>query len=63
MIHFLRTLFRPAPVVVNTYKTKRTDLEKERIKTHLKLATEMGKPDPLRIPDFEFEAVKFGEAA
>jgi hypothetical protein len=56
-MHFLRALFRPAPVVVQTYKTRRTDLEAKRFDLHLRLAAETGKPFPLRLHYLEREIV------
>ena len=65
MIPFLRSFFRPArPVhvhVLNTYKTKRTDLEQKRAVTHLKLAAELNRPFPLRERPREDELVRAAE--
>lgn len=38
--------WRSAPVVVNTFKTKKTDLERLQDEKHRQLAAELGKPWP-----------------
>lgn len=50
MTRLLRLITRAfrRPVVVNTYKVKKTDLRKKYVETTAQLAREMGKPNPLR---------------
>lgn len=54
MIHFLRNLFRPAPIVVQTYKTRKTDLEAKRRAKTAQLCRELNwKEFPLRPPAYD----------
>lgn len=47
---FLSRLIQPRrrPVVVSTFKVKKTDADTVRGKIHAQLARELGKPNPLR---------------
>jgi hypothetical protein len=60
-MNFITRWFRPAPVVVQTYKTRKTDLEAKRFDLHLRLAAETGKPFPLRLHYLEREIVSVAD--
>lgn len=46
MIQIIKRLFRRKPVVVNTYRVKKTDFQQERAKKCAELAREMGRQWP-----------------
>lgn len=53
-MNFITRWFRPAPVVVQTYKTRKTDLEAKYRATTMRLCREMGwKSFPFRPPAYD----------
>jgi hypothetical protein len=60
-MNFITRWLKPAPVVVQTYKTRKTDLEAKRFDLHLRLAAETGKPFPLRLRFLEQEIVSLAD--
>jgi len=48
LLRYITRVFRRRPVVVNTYKVRRSNAEQKRRETTAQLAREMGMPNPLR---------------